>query len=78
MDLWEPEYFHWVNGEIRVGTHAVIDTSLAADPAVEILGPCADNDAGTEVIQVRRICYVPPAYVHLLLVKPLPPVRRGR
>ena len=73
MVVREPEYFRQVNGQIRVGTAAAIDTSLAGDLAVDFLGPYDGNDAGAELISVRRTCYVPPSYVPLLLATPLSP-----
>eukprot|EP00979_Chaetoceros_neogracilis_P014842 scaffold4934_cov145-Chaetoceros_neogracile.AAC.1 len=73
MVVWEPEYFHQVNGQIRVGTAATIDTALAGDPDAIFLGPYDDADAGTELIRVRRTCYVPPSYVPLLLGGPMSP-----
>jgi len=73
MVVWEPDYFHQVAGQIRVGTAATIDTALAGDPDAIFLGPYDDADAGTELIRVRRTCYVPPSYVPLLLGGPMSP-----
>jgi hypothetical protein len=67
------EAFLWVNGQIKLGTNAIIDTSLTADPAAEFLGPYDENGAGIEVVIICRTCFVPPAYVHLPLAKPLSP-----
>ena len=62
-----------MNGQIKLGTNAIIDTSLTADPAAEFLGPYDENGAGIEVVIICRTCFVPPAYVHLPLAKPLSP-----
>jgi hypothetical protein len=46
---------------------------LAADPAVNLVGPFGNDDAGTEVIRVRHTILVPFRYVRLLLQMPLTP-----
>ena len=70
---WLDEYFHQVNVQIRVPTSASLDTLLAADQQVQCFGPFTENDADTELIRVRRTCYVPPAYVPLFLASSLSP-----
>jgi hypothetical protein len=73
MVEWDDAYFHQVNAQIRVPTAAVIDTTLAGDVNATILGPFTQADADTELIRVRRCCYVPPKYIHFFLANPLPP-----
>ena len=69
---WQNDYFNQSN-QIRVPSTEVIDGAYAADANANILGPYVVADAGTEVIRVRRTCYVPPAYVPLFLAHPLSP-----
>ena len=71
--FWLQEYFHQLNGQARVGTRAAIDTALAGDPAAELLGPFAAVDADTELVRVRRTCFVPPAFVPAFLASQLTP-----
>lgn len=70
---WKSEYFHQLNQQLMVPTAATIDTIFAAQPEAEFLGPFAQADAGTELIKVRRTCFVPPRYVPLFLANPLTP-----
>ena len=71
--FWLQEYFHQLNGQVRVGSRAAIDTALAGDPAAELLGPFAAVDADTELVRVRRTCFVPPAFVPAFLASQLTP-----
>ncbi len=73
MIQWLDNYFHQVNNQIRVPTAAAIDTTLAGDANLQIIGPYNQNDADTELIRVRRTVYVPPAYVSIFLASPLTP-----
>ncbi len=70
---WQDDYFHQVNMQIRVPTPAALDTLLAADLNADALGPFNAQDADTELIRVRRTCYIPPAYVPTFLASPLTP-----
>ena len=70
---WQDAYFHQVANQIRVPTPAVIDTTLAGDINANVLGPFTNADADTELIRVRRTCYIPPKYVPLFLAEPLSP-----
>ena len=70
---WKSDYFHQLNQQLLVPTAATIDTVFAAQPEAELLGPYAQADAGTELIKVRRTCFVPPRYVPLLLAGPITP-----
>lgn len=70
---WKADYFHQLPQQILVPTAATIDTVYAAQPNVEYLGPYAQGEAGTELIKVRRTCFVPPKYVPLFLGSPLTP-----
>ena len=70
---WKSDYFRQVNQQLLVPTAATIDTVLAAQPEAELLGPYAQAEAGTELIKVRRTCFVPPRYVPMFLAGPLTP-----
>ena len=58
---------------IRVSTHETIDTAYTGDRNAMYLGPFADDEAGTELIRIRRTCYVPSAYVPMFLEGPMNP-----
>ena len=51
-----------------VGLNA-IDTALAADPSLQLLGPFPDDAAGVEAITTRKLMYLPAKYVQLALGK---------
>ncbi len=70
---WEPDYFRQLGQQLLVPSAATIDTTFAAQPEVEFLGPYAQGEDGTELIKVRRTCFVPPRYVPLFLGNPLTP-----
>jgi hypothetical protein len=70
---WKSDYFHQLNQQILAPTAATIDTTLAAQPELAFLGPYAQGEPGTELIKVRRTCFVPPRYVPLFLAGPLAP-----
>ena len=67
--LYEPVY----NNFLDVGTVALIDDAFAVDPNVQMVGPFAIGDAGTERVRVRRSVYVPPMFVSLLLDEEMTP-----
>ena len=73
MVTWSPAYFRQVTAAIRVSTREAIATAYAGDQDAVYLGPFADGEAGTELIRIRRTCYVPPAYVAMFLDGPLNP-----
>ena len=70
---WKSDYFRQINQQLLVPTAATIDTVLAAHPEAELLGPYAQAEAGTEIIKVRRTCFVPPRYVPMFLAGPIMP-----
>jgi len=70
---WKSDYFHQLNQQVLVPAPATIDTTIAAEPDLELLGPYAQGEAGTELIKVRRTCFVPPKYVSMFLGAPLTP-----
>jgi hypothetical protein len=70
---WKSDYFRQLNQQLLVPSAATIDTVIAAQPEVDLLGPYAPADAGTELIKVRRTCFVPPRYVPLFLAGPITP-----
>jgi hypothetical protein len=67
------DYFHQLNQQVLVPAPGTIDAILAGQPDVELLGPYAQGEAGTELIKVRCTCFVPPKYVGMFLGKPLTP-----
>ena len=67
MVTCSPAYFRQVAAAIRVPTREAIDTAYAGDRDAVYLGPFADGEAGTELIRIRRTCYVPPAYVPMFV-----------
>eukprot|EP00557_Chaetoceros_sp_GSL56_P008886 CAMPEP_0176505492 /NCGR_PEP_ID=MMETSP0200_2-20121128/16527_1 /TAXON_ID=947934 /ORGANISM="Chaetoceros sp., Strain GSL56" /LENGTH=660 /DNA_ID=CAMNT_0017905057 /DNA_START=100 /DNA_END=2083 /DNA_ORIENTATION=- len=70
---WKSDYFHQLNQQLLVPSAATIDTVFAAEPDTGFLGPYAQGEAGTELIKVRRTCFVPPRYVNLFLAGPVKP-----
>ena len=70
---WKSDYFHQLNQQLLVPMPATIDATLAAQPEIELLGPYVQGEAGTELIKVRRTCFVPPRYVNMFLGIPLTP-----
>ena len=60
--------------QLRLPTQAAVDTLLGADGDPDItLGPFNPGDADTEVVRLRRTCFVPAPYVSLFLTQPLSP-----
>jgi hypothetical protein len=70
---WKSDYFNQLNQQLLVPSVATIDTVFAAQPEAEFLGPYAQGEAGTELIKVRRTCFVPPRYVSMFLPGPIKP-----
>jgi len=70
---WKADYFRQLNQQLLVPTAVTIDATLAAQPELELLGPYAQAEGGTELIKVRRTCFVPPCYVPMFLGEPLTP-----
>ena len=58
---------------IVVGTELAIAEALSVDPSVELIGPHADGDKGTEEVSVRGAVYVPPPFVPLVMHGDLTP-----
>jgi hypothetical protein len=73
MIEWKSDYFHQLNQQLLVPSAATIDTVFAAQPEADLLGPYVPGEAGTELIKVRRTCFVPPRYVPLFLAGPIKP-----
>jgi hypothetical protein len=74
---WPANALHQVGVSVRVPQREILDQALAADPAVELLGPFGNEDAGTDVIRVRQAMLVPFRYVRILLQRPLTHVKLG-
>ena len=73
MVKWNAAYFRQVNAAIRVPTRETIGNLYAGDNDAVYLGPFGDDDAGTELIRIRRTCYIPPSYVGMFLEGPMNP-----
>jgi hypothetical protein len=73
MVEWKSDYFHQLNQQVLVPAPATIDATIAGQPDVELLGPYAQGEAGTDLIKVRKTCFVPPKYVGMFLGTPLTP-----
>ena len=54
---------------VRVPTAAAIETAVAGDPDITVMGPFADGDAASEVVRCRHITVVPPPFVSALLAR---------
>ena len=74
LAMWDPTYLQQA-AAVNVLTPAAIDTALAGDPAVTLLGPFADGDPSTEAVRCRKTVYVPAPFVGLLLGQDLTPVQ---
>ena len=59
---------------MNVPTAAAIDTAIAGDADLKMLGPFNMGDAGVESVRCRKTVYVPAPYVGLLLGGDLTPV----
>ena len=73
LAVWDPTYLHLAPA-IYVPSAAAIDTSLAGDPNVTLLGPYGAGDTGVEIICCCKTVYVPAPYVGLLLSADRSPV----
>ena len=62
-----------VPNNINVPTVATITAAIGGDPNLQLLGPYADGDAGTEVIRVRRTIVIPFSYVNVFLANEVTP-----
>ena len=56
--MWDPTYLHLAL-DVYVPIAAAIDTSLAGDANITLLGPYGAGDAGVEIICCRNTVYVP-------------------
>ena len=70
---WDPAYLHLAPA-VLVPSAAAIDTSIASEPDLKLLGPYRAGDAGVESICCRKTVYVPAPYVGLLLGADLTPI----
>ena len=70
---WDPTYLH-LTPAVHVPRAAIIDTYLAGDANLTLLGPYGAGDAGVETIRCRKTVYVPAPYVGLFLGAALTPI----
>ena len=63
---WDPTYLHLAPA-VYVPSAAAIETSLAGNPNVTLLGPYVAGDVGVKIIRCRKTVYVPATFVGLLL-----------
>ena len=73
LAVWDPTYLH-LAPDVYVPSAAAIDTSLAGDANITLLGPYGAGDAGAEIIRCCKTVYVTEPYVGLLLCADLTPV----
>ena len=64
--VWSDSYFNQV-GDTQVPTSAYMDQLLAADPALQQVGPFAAGTADTEVVNTRYCMFIPNPYLTMLL-----------
>jgi hypothetical protein len=57
----------------RVGLSQRMDASFGADPDLQLLGPFANFDAGTELLESRNMVPIPHRYMRFFLASPLTP-----
>jgi hypothetical protein len=70
---FDTQYLHQVAGQQTVPTTDALTQLLAGDPALALVGPFANDEAGTDLIRTRRAMYVPPRYISLFLDADLSP-----
>ena len=63
---WDPTYLH-LSPAVHVLSAAAINTSLAGDANLTLLGPYGAGDVGVETIRCRKTVYIPAPYVGLLM-----------
>ena len=73
LAVWGPTYLH-LAPSVYVPSTVAIDTSLAGDPNVTLLGPYGAGDVGAEIICCCKTVYVPAPYVGFLLSADICPV----
>ena len=74
LAVWDPTYLHLLPA-VYVLNAVAIDTSLAGDTNLTLLGPYGAGDAEVEIIRCRKTVYVPAPYVGLLLSTDLSPAQ---
>ena len=73
LAVWEPTNLHLAPA-VYMTSAAAIDTSLAGDSNITLLGTYGAGDAGVKIIRCRKTVYVPAPYLGLLLSAYLSPV----
>ena len=73
LENWYPTYLYLAPA-VHVPSAATIDTSLACDANLTLLGPYGAGDAGVEIIRCFKTVYVPAPYVGLFLGSNLTPI----
>ena len=73
LEVWYPTYPHLFPA-VYIPSAATIDTSLAGDPTITLLGPYGAGDGGAEIMRCCKTVYVPAPYVGLLLGDKLTPI----
>ena len=61
------------NNQIIVGTDTLVEDQFAVDANIQLLGPFADGDAGTERVRVRNTVYLPPMFVSTMIDEEMSP-----
>jgi hypothetical protein len=71
-----PQMVYWPvdamrqTSNVRIPTATILDTAFAADLDIVQVGPYADHEPGTEVATTRKLMYLPPQFVPLILPHP--------
>ena len=73
---WDPTYLRLATA-VHVPSAAMIDTEIAGDANLKMLGPYGVGDAGVESVRCRKTVYIHAPYVGLLLSSDLTPVDDG-
>ena len=59
---WYPAYLH-LTAAVHVPSAAAIDTAIAGEAGLKMMGPYGAGDAGVESVRCRKTVYVPAPYV---------------
>jgi hypothetical protein len=69
---WPSTNYRLAGAVVRVPSVALATQAFATGPELELLGPFAETDNGTELVRVRKTMYCPAKYAHFVLNQSLP------
>jgi hypothetical protein len=58
---------------LQVPTLVNLDALFDADPLLQMVGPFAANEVGTELVRTRNVMFLPPRYIAIALGQSLTP-----